>query len=337
MSILQQLMQNPKGMRLIDTDGMLSIGTIEPNSGAIQMQGGKKVNMVSPSAVLIEGGEGGATLKGQAGFVGTNLASSQNRKKASLFDKFKSLPPDVLMRAGGAMLGADDFTSGMQAAGNQYADYFKTQTPQAKLDRALDIYDRVNKINKLNRDANKKVNDQQQLIANFTSVGNQFTKMSDMLNQNPNAVGIGLATILRDATGIDIAGFGDDPKAGIRSQLQTLKISEQLLNAAKTKGAISNAEMTIFASDQPKFSYSNDQWQVWLKARQQAINDILRRLDAGEVVAISDRPSDEAIKNLVKQEDSWIDGLTGSLFSGSSKSTVNIQEFNDADAVLGIQ
>ena len=59
-----------------------------------------------------------------------------------------------------------------------------------------------------------------------------------------------------------------------------------------------------------------------------------KRLDAGEVVAISDRPSDEAIQNLVKQEDSWIDGLTGSLFSGSKQSTVNIQEFNDADAIL---
>ena len=97
------------------------------------------------------------------------------------------------------------------------------------------------------------------------SVANQFKQASELLNANPEAVGLGFNTILRDLTGIDLAGFTDDPRAGIRSQLQTLKISETLLNTAKTKGAISNAEMNIFMSDQPKFSYSNAQWQTWLR------------------------------------------------------------------------
>ena len=100
MSILQQLMQNPKGMRLIDDQGILSVGTIEPNTGTIQLSDGKKVNMVNPSAVLMEGGEGGATLKGQIGSVGNAIPSEQTRKKSSLLQKFQSLPADVLMRAG---------------------------------------------------------------------------------------------------------------------------------------------------------------------------------------------------------------------------------------------
>ena len=53
------------------------------------------------------------------------------------------------------MLGAKDFTSGMQATGNQYADFFKTQTPQAKLDRALDVMQKVENINKTNQKSKK--------------------------------------------------------------------------------------------------------------------------------------------------------------------------------------
>ena len=43
----------------------------------------------------------------------------------------------------------------MQAAGNQYADFFKTQTPQAKLDRALDVMQNVENINKTNQKSKK--------------------------------------------------------------------------------------------------------------------------------------------------------------------------------------
>ena len=335
MSILQQLMQNPRGMRLIDNDGMLSVGNIEPNSGAIQLSGGKKVNMVNPSAVLMEGGEGGATLKGQAGFVGTNTGSDQNRKKAGLFDRFKSIPSDVMMRAGASMLGADSFSEGMAGAGKQYADYMKTQTPEAKLDRALDLYSKINNINKINATANKKIADDQKYIGELTSVANQFKSASELLNANPNAVGLGFSTILRDISGIDLAGFGDDPKAGIRSQLQTLKISETLLNTAKTKGAISNAEMNIFMSDQPKFSYSNDQWQRWLTERQKAINTILSRINNGQTVPLAQQPSAEDIKKLGGMENSWVDSLTGSLFSGSSNDvSAGNADMEAADAII---
>ena len=100
-------------MRLIDDEGILSVGTIEPNTGTIQLSGWKKVNMVNPSAVLMEGGEGGATLKGQI-FQLEMADNQQTRKKSSLLQKFQSLPADVLMRAGAATLGADSLPKGMQ-------------------------------------------------------------------------------------------------------------------------------------------------------------------------------------------------------------------------------
>lgn len=328
-------MQNPSGMRLIDTDGILSIGNVEPNTGTIQMQGGNKVNMVNPSAVLVKGGEDGATLKGQAGFVGTNTGSDQNRKKAGLFEKFRSLPADVLMRAGAATMGASNLPSALGAAGDVYGDYFATQSPEAKLDRALDLYSRINNINKINAKVNQDVKENNELIGNLSSVANQFRAASEMLNANPSAVGLGFNTILRDISGVDLAGFTDNPEAGIRSQLQTLKISETLLNTAKTKGAISNAEMQIFMSDQPKFSYSNAQWQRWLTRRQEAINNILRRLNSGEVVELAKQPSAEEIQKLGQMENSWIDSLSQGLLSGQSDSvSQGNADMEAADAII---
>ena len=35
-------------MRLIDNDGILSIGQFDPTSGSLNISGGKKVNMVNP-------------------------------------------------------------------------------------------------------------------------------------------------------------------------------------------------------------------------------------------------------------------------------------------------
>ena len=47
------------------------------------------------------------------------------------------------MRARVATLGAKNLPEGLASSGNQYRDFFKTQTPQAKLDRALDVMQRL--------------------------------------------------------------------------------------------------------------------------------------------------------------------------------------------------
>ena len=129
MSILQQLMQNPQGMRLIDDQGVLSVGTIEPNTGTIQLSDGKKVNMVNPSAVQLKV-EKVDQDGNQQGLIAPNFPqqqqqSSNTRKKSSLLQKFQSLPADVLMRAGAAGLGADSLPKGLAAAGKEYADFSK--------------------------------------------------------------------------------------------------------------------------------------------------------------------------------------------------------------------
>ena len=88
-------------------------------------------------------------------------------------------------------------------------------------------------------------------------------------------------------------------------------------------------------SDQPKFSYSNDQWQRWLTERQKAINTILSRINNGQTVPLAQQPSAEDIKKLGGMENSWVDSLTGSLFSGSSNDvSAGNADMEAADAII---
>ena len=334
-NFMELMMQNPDGMQVINDQGILSMAMPDPATGGLVFKDGKQVNQVNPGAVMKTANDGQTTL--MAPNFPNQMADNQNRKKASLFDKFRSLPPDVLMRAGGAMLGAKDFTSGMQAAGNQYADFFKTQTPQAKLDRALDIMQKVENINKTNQKSIKAQEDKVMMVGDLQQKFSQYGDALKLLEVNPDSVGLSFnpATIIRDWLNFDIDAIRGDPKAQIRAKLQTLKIDETLLKTARTKGAISNTEMAIFMSDQPKFSYAKDYWNGWLVDRQKALGEVIRRLETGETVPLDQRPTDEDYAKLFKSEDTWLGGLTdtlGGMFSGGSNQAT--ESMNEADKFI---
>ncbi len=336
MAGILDFLQNPQNMRLIDNDGILSIGSVDPTSGSLNMSGGKKVNMVNPSAVLIERPDGQKTLKGATAEVGSNFPpqSDENRKKASLFERFKSLPAGVRMRAGSAMLGADDFTSGMSEAGKVFADYQDTQTPEAKFKSALDLYEQVNDINYKNIQARAKEEKSkkadQMLLGNLGSTISQFDMMSDALSKHPDAVGLGFSTIMADLTGLDPSAFMASNNASIRSALQSLKISETLINTAKTKGAISNAEMRIFMSDQPKFSFDSSQWQAWIKRRSDALKAIQNRIATGQTLEVGSGDNQQATATweaVNEAQSGW-----SNIFKDDSSS--GDKDLDDADAYL---
>ena len=72
-----------------------------------------------------------------------------------------------------------------------------------------------------------------------------------------------------------------------------------------------------------------------LVERQEAINTILNRLNSGQTVPLNDQPSDADIKKLDEMEDSWISGLTGGLFSGSSDNvSAGNADMEAADAII---
>ena len=314
-------------MRLIDQDGILTIGQVDPTTGVLSISGGKKVNKVDPKAVLAEKPDGSKALSMGVAQVGTNNQpkSEGNRKKASLFERFNSLPAGVRMRAGSAMLGADDFTSGMSEAGKVFADYQDTQTPEAKVKSALDLYEQLNDINYKNIQARAKQDKakqaDQQLLGNLSSTISQFDMMDDALTKHPDAVGLGFSTAMADMTGLDPSAFFQSNNASIRSALQSLKISETLINTAKTKGAISNAEMRIFMSDQPLYSFDSSQWKAWIKRRSDALRNIERRIRTGEVLEVGSGDDQQATatwESIDEAQNSWMDIFKDDSSSGDA-------------------
>jgi hypothetical protein len=73
----------------------------------------------------------------------------------------------------------------------------------------------------------------------------------------------------------------DDPRQNIRLKLQTLKVDRILSNVARTKGAISEKEMEIFASDQPSKLAGETIWANWVRDYAEALRVMNVRMRGG--------------------------------------------------------
>ena len=145
--------------------------------------------------------------------------------------------------------------------------------------------------------------------------------MDDALTKHPDAVGLGFSTAMADMTGLDPSAFFQSNNASIRSALQSLKISETLINTAKTKGAISNAEMRIFMSDQPLYSFDSSQWLAWIKRRSDALRNIERRIRTGEVLEVGSGDNQQATatwESIDEAQNSWMDIFKDDSSSGDA-------------------
>ena len=134
---------------LINNNGALTMGGVDPNTGMLTLSDGQKLSQISPGAILAQPLPSmNAANEAQTSQFGSsydgptliadfperryqNQMSEHTRKKTSLLDRFKNLPAGVLMRSGAAMGGADDLVSGLAASGKVLGNYFDTQTPEA--------------------------------------------------------------------------------------------------------------------------------------------------------------------------------------------------------------
>jgi hypothetical protein len=76
--------------------------------------------------------------------------------------------------------------------------------------------------------------------------------------------------------GVDtVAGFFGADEAANNKLLQGLTVDETLLNTAKTKGAISNAEMALFKSPIPKATDDREKvWKPWIEKRLEVLSKL---------------------------------------------------------------
>ena len=78
--------------------------------------------------------------------------------------------------------------------------------------------------------------------------------------------------------------FTDNERENIRLKIKTLQVDRILSNVARTKGAISEKEMEIFASDIPSQMSGPETWTNWVKDYAEALRVMTINLQGGRTV-----------------------------------------------------
>ena len=213
--------------------------------------------------------------------------------------------------------GADDLVSGLVASGKVLGNYFDTQTPEAKQARALEMYkqlmdaeskkalaqNRANKVSKTDVETKGMINQLENSLIQFETALKGIEKYPDTVGgslKNPS-------NFVYDVFGLDFGALTGTPEAAIRQQLQKLKVDQQLLSAALTKGAISDREMALFGSDQPKFSSAPNIWRNWLSNRTKLIRKTISNLENN--IKVPDPARQETFDKAMKEQQNWLNSL----------------------------
>lgn len=151
----------------------------------------------------------------------------------------------------------------------------------------------------------------------------QVQKMQDLKTQQLNDINTKLAefgkaqeglakggvTGLFDKYGAAVArrmGLGDPSTTTTQQILREMRVDEALESVAKTKGAISDAEMKLFLEKAPSMTADESEWKVWLDRRREALENARKRIETGEM---AERPaSQEDIMKLTSTEVELPDG-----------------------------
>lgn len=181
---------------------------------------------------------------------------------------------EMLMRMGAAGVGASaqGGTAAIQALGQTYGD-IQDANRQAEADaynadminrkaEALAAAKKAEKQEVLDIENNQKVGDLRISL-------NQMQEAKEILENNKNVTGKSMPDLWNRLVGFTV---GNAEQAD-RLFLKKLKLDEVMARVAQTKGAISNAEMKLFASSAPDDLDDESVWIAWLdrKMRMQEI------------------------------------------------------------------
>jgi len=120
-------------------------------------------------------------------------------------------------------------------------------------------------------------------IAKLQSAQDMFTQ-----DEDSSLTGYNWTAIASRLTGRTV-GNEDEAK---RLFLNEIRLDSVMQRVAETKGAISNAEMQLFASQAPTLDSNDVVWKSWLDRQLKLQQKILRRLQTGETIA-PDAPLDK--------------------------------------------
>ena len=121
-----------------------------------------------------------------------------------------------------------------------------------------------------------------QKAENMERVGQIDQTLFDMNSALTALEGEGLTGFFDNTFGRAWDNLVGNERAASRLLLEKLKVDDAMLRVAQTKGAISNKEMELFLAPAPNNWQDEGVWIAWIKQRQQALQDVRRRLATGE-------------------------------------------------------
>jgi hypothetical protein len=190
-----------------------------------------------------------------------------------------------MLRVGGAMMqGANTgqgYSSAIDAYGNimDYNRQADMERMKIEEERMLEEQRRQDLLRKMNSGGAGGGSGDPEAIGEVRSAIAKLQSARDMFTQDPDSslTGFNWAAIASRLTGRAV-GNEDEAK---RLFLQEVRLDSVMQRVAQTKGAISNAEMQLFASQAPTLDSNDVVWKAWLDRQLLLQKKILNRLQNG--------------------------------------------------------
>lgn len=192
---------------------------------------------------------------------------------------------EAMMRIGGAGLGQSANGGGNAVYGSMLNQYGQIQDYNRQADmermrieeeRMLEDQRRQDLLRKMNSGGSSGGSGDPEAVGEVRSAIAKLQSARDMFTEDPDSslTGFNWAAIASRLTGRAV-GNEDEAK---RLFLQEVRLDSVMQRVAQTKGAISNAEMQLFASQAPTLDSNDVVWKAWLDRQLLLQKKILNRL-----------------------------------------------------------
>ena len=237
-----------------------------------------------------------------SGGYGSNTVSSGNARGSQMPD-MKISQGEMLMRMGAAGVGAANRgDSYIEAMGQSYGDIQDAnRMAEAEAYNAQQINAKAEALAAAKRAEKQEVMDAEN-YAKLDKINislNQMQEAKRILEDSKNVTGKSPGDLWNRLVGGTI---GNKEQAD-RLYLKKLKLDEIMERVAQTKGAISNAEMTLFASSAPSDYDDESVWIAWLDRKIQMQEMFMNRiLNPNQRLTDLNAPLSETMPNMSMPE-----------------------------------
>ena len=275
-------------------------------------------------------GNSGKAPSNNKGVLNTDTTSSSDRKGSAVSSNARgSMMPfakinrnEALMRIGGAMVGGSSqgFSGAMKAATDEFGNIqdANRQAETAAFNKAEATRLAEERIAALKAKAKATKTDSESVGNLRYGVSKLQNGLEMIRNAKGNLTGVNAGAIFSRIYG---KAVGSEAEAQ-RLFLKELGLDAIMKRVSQTKGAISNAEMKLFAASAPDINSQEIVWEKWIERQIQMSNILINRLETGGSVDENAKLSDT-----MPSIDTGV-GTTGT-------TTDNNALYNEADAIIG--